>query len=168
MDFLAELPHLSGQDTESCEVLITLEEVIEAMADFGADKALGLDGLLYELYKSMTDLFRHLLEDVYSNWQQNGLISKFVCRGVVTPVRKDPNKGYSQDNFRFITLLSTELKILAKVLAKKVEADGLVGRVKTCAILGRTIQDNLPLIRYTVGGFNESDKGGANGPFRPK
>lgn len=67
---------------------------------------------------------------------------------VVTLVKKDPNKGYSADNFRPVLLLNTDLKILAKVVMKMSlrVADGLVGEAQTCAIPGRSIQDNLHLI----------------------
>lgn len=39
---------------------ITPEEVKKNMVDCSVGKAPGLDGLLYELSKSMADLFRHL------------------------------------------------------------------------------------------------------------
>lgn len=40
------------------------------------DTLSGLDGLPYEFYKGMPDLFEHLLVVVYANWQQNGRIPK--------------------------------------------------------------------------------------------
>lgn len=40
-----------------------------------------LGGLSYDLYKSMPDSFGYLLVYVYTNWQWNELISRFVLRG---------------------------------------------------------------------------------------
>ena len=91
------------------------------------DKSPGLDGLPYELYVQMPDLFGDLLADVYCNWQQNGRIPSPVSRGVVVLLRKDPNKGDHIDNFRPVTLLNTDYKILAKVLAKRLAL--VVGRL---------------------------------------
>lgn len=46
------------------------------MANYGMCKAPGFDGLPYELYKSIPNLFGHLLAGVFTNWQQNGLIPR--------------------------------------------------------------------------------------------
>lgn len=66
--------------------------------------------------------------------------------------RKDPGRGNMISNLRPITLLNVELKILANVLAKRVPlvTEKLVGEAQTCTISGRTIQNNLHLIRYTI------------------
>lgn len=47
---------------------------------------LGLDGLINELYISMPDL--SMGPSVYWNWQQNGKNPSFVCRVLVTLLRK--------------------------------------------------------------------------------
>lgn len=67
------------------------------------------------------------------------------------------------DNFRSITLTNTEMKIVDNMLSKRLVrvADDLVGEAQTCVVSGRTIQDNLHLIRYTAEGLNEPDKRGA-------
>lgn len=51
-----------------CERSTSLEEVIEAMTHCGVDRMPGLVGLLYELHKSMPNLFEHLLAGIYINW----------------------------------------------------------------------------------------------------
>lgn len=157
-DFLAGMLRFSEQDAECCEGPITWEDVKEAAADYGAGEAPRLDGLPYEIYISMPDFFGHLLMEVYANWQQNECIPRSVHQGVVTLVKKDSSKEDNVDNFRNLTLLSAELKILVKVLAKRLAlvADGVIGD----AIPGGTIQDNLHLLRYTIEGFgNYSIKG---------
>lgn len=55
---------------------------------------------------------------VYKNWQQNGRIPNFMSLGEVTLIRKDTIQGDHISNYRPITLLIVELKILAKVFAK--------------------------------------------------
>lgn len=64
--------------------------------------------------------------------------------------------------FRPITLLSTELKILAKGLAKSLAwvGDGLVGEAQTCAVPGRSIQDDLYLICYILEEINSKSGSG--------
>lgn len=64
MHFL--LHHLEW-DAKCCQG--QLHEMIEAIADYGVGKVPDLDGLPYELYRSMPDLFRYLLASVHTNWQ---------------------------------------------------------------------------------------------------
>lgn len=58
---------------------------------------------------------------------------------MVTLLKKDINKGHVIDNFRLITLLNADLKILAKVLAKQLVLVivKLVNKAQTCAVLGQ-------------------------------
>ncbi len=150
--YLNGLPRLSAVDAESCEKPITADEIRMAVSGCAKNKSPGLDGLPYELYTNMPDLFGDLLADVYCNWQQNGRIPSSVSRGVVTLQRKDADKGDVIDNFRPITLLNAEFKILAKVLANRLAlvVEKLVGEAQTCAIPGRSIHDNLHLVRYII------------------
>lgn len=70
----------------------------------------------------------------------------------MTLVRKDPDKGDVIYNFRSITLLHAEVRILAKVLAKVLASavDGIVGKAHICGIPGSTFQDNFQLVGYTL------------------
>ena len=53
------------------------------------------------------------------------------------------------DDYRPITLLNTELKILARVLANRLQllTGDLIGPEQNYAVKGRSIQDNLYLVR---------------------
>lgn len=86
-ELLADLLCLSERDAERYQRPITPEKVIKAMADCGTGKVPGLDGLPYELYKSMPNFFEPLQAEVYTNWQQNGFIPRSARRGEVTLVR---------------------------------------------------------------------------------
>lgn len=124
------------------------------MVDCSRNKVPGLEGLPYELYNSMLDFFVNLLVSVFVNWQQNRFIPRSVCQGVVTLIRRDPNKGYLVDNFQLSTLLNTELEILVKALVKRLThvTDQHVRKAQTCAVPGRFIQDCLHL--YTLERIN--------------
>lgn len=86
------------------EIPITAAEVEEVLADCPKGESPGLDGLRYELYKSMPELFAGLLAEAYSVWQQNGRIPSCVSRGEVNLVRKEPSSGDNIFNFRPITI----------------------------------------------------------------
>ncbi len=60
-------------------------------------------------------------------------------------------------DYRPITLLNTELKILARVLANRLQLviSDLIGPEQTVAVKGRSIQDNLHLIREVLEGIED-------------
>lgn len=95
------------------------------------------------IIKYWLDLFGHLFACIYTNWQQNGETPKTFSRGVVTLPRKGPNKGDVIDNSRPTMLLNAELKILAKVLAKRLAqvVSKLVGEAQTCVVPDRSIHE---------------------------
>ena len=61
------------------------------------------------------------------------------------------------DNYQPITLLNTELKILARVLANCLQLviSDLIGPEQTFAVKGRSIQDNLHLICEVLEGIED-------------
>ena len=61
------------------------------------------------------------------------------------------------DDYRPITLLNTELKILARVLANRLQLviSDLIGPEQTFTVKGRSIQDNLHLIREFLEGIKD-------------
>ena len=61
------------------------------------------------------------------------------------------------DDYRSITLLNTELKILARVLANRLQVviSDLIGLEQAYTVKGRSIQHNLHLIREVLGGIRD-------------
>ena len=61
------------------------------------------------------------------------------------------------DDYRPITLLNTKLKILARVLANRLQLviSVLIGSEQTYAVKGRSIQDNLNSIREVLEGIED-------------
>ena len=133
-------------------VSITESEIWEALKQIGRDKSPGLDGLPYEVYLRQSPVFVPLLALIYNNWMKQGSIPQRFTRGVIKLLRKKKGGGDGIDNYRPLTMLNTELKILAKVLAGRLQAvlASLIGPEQTCAVKGRTIQDNLHLVRLII------------------
>ena len=73
-------------------------------------------------------------------------------QGVITLICKDPAKADTLNNWRPISLINTDYKILSKVLTLRLRK--IIGEIihpdQTCIIPGRTIQDNVHLIRNLV------------------
>ena len=107
---------------------------------------------------------RNVLEDVahvcpYSDGYVQQLVRPgSVTKGVITLLKKGGRHvGEGLDDYRPITLLNTELKILARVLANRLQLviSDLVGPEQTFAVKGRSIQDNLHVIREVLEGIED-------------
>ena len=159
-DYLADFPRLGENEAASCEGIVTEAEVIRALRQVKPGKAPGLDGLPYELYLRQSHLFVPILTGLYNHWFSLGHIPDQVTKGVITLVKKKGKTGEGVDDYRPITLLNTELKILAKILANRLREvlDDLIGPEQTYAMRGRSIKSNLHLMREVLEGIDEDDE----------
>ena len=64
------------------------------------------------------------------------------------------------DDYRFITLLNTELQILARALTNRLQLviSNLIGPEQNYAVMGRSIQHNLHLVREVLEGLQDNTK----------
>ena len=147
--YLAVFPHLSAT---GCEGRIKEEEIRDALKSVGLDKSPGIDRLPYEVYLSVSHMFVPLLATIYNNWMRQGTIPRRFTRGIVNLLRKNKHGGDGISNFRPLTMLNTDLKILAKILANRLWTVllSLICPEQTCAVKGRTIQDSLHLVRTII------------------
>ena len=77
-----------------------------------------LYGLPYEVYMKLLHIFEPILMDTFCHWFPQGAIPGSVTKYVITLLKKGGRHVWEGfDNYRPITLLNTELKILARVLA---------------------------------------------------
>ena len=156
--YLADFPRLRAAEAASCEGGITECEVRDALKQVGLKKSPGLNGLPYEVYLRMSHIFVPLLTDMFNHWFAQGAIPVSVTKGVITLLKKGGRHVWKGlDDYRPITLLNTELKILARVLANRLQLviSDLIGPEQTFAVKGRSIQDNLHLIREVLEGIKD-------------
>ena len=103
-------------------------------------------------------MFVPILTDMFNHWFAQGAIPGSVTKGVITLLKKGGRHVWEGlDDYRPITLLNTELNILARVLANRLQLviSDLIGPEQTFAVKGRSIQDNLHLIREVLEGIKD-------------
>ena len=153
--YLADFPRLGAAEVASCEGGVTECEVRDALKQVGFNKSPGLDGLPYEVYLHM---FVPILTDMFHHWFAQEAIPGSVTKGVITLLKKGGKHVCGGlDDYRPITLLNTELKILARVLANRLQLviSDLMDPGQTFAVKGRSVQDNLHLIREVLEGIKD-------------
>ena len=155
---LTDFPRFSAAEAASCEGVVTEWEVRNALKQVTLNKSPGLDGLPYEVYLRLSHMFVPILTDMFNHWFARGAIPCCVTKGVITLLKKGGKHVWEGlDNYRSITLLNTELKILDWVLANRLQLviSDLIGPEQTYTVKERSIQDNLHLIREVLEGTED-------------
>ena len=156
--YLADFPHLGAAEAASCKGVITECEVRDALKQVGLSKSPGLDGLPYEDDLRMSHMFVPILTDMFKHWFVQGAIPGSITKSMITLLKKGGRHVWEVlDDYRPITLLNTELKILARILANCLQLviSDLIGPEQTFAVKGRSIQDNLHLIHEVLEGIED-------------
>ena len=81
-----------------------------------------------------------------------GILAPSQRRGLITLICKDTTNANTLKNWRPISLLNTDYKIIYKVSTNRLNKviEEIVHPDQTCSIPGRSIQDNVHLIRNIV------------------
>ncbi|CAM2118842.1 unnamed protein product [Caretta caretta] len=146
-----ELPTVSVSDRDRLELPLTLAEFSEALLRMPTNKSPGMDGLTVEFYRVFWDVLGPDLVTIWAESLQSGVLP-LSCRQAVLALL--PKKGDLCDlrNWRPVSLLSTDYKIIAKVISLRlgsVLAD-VIHPDQTYTIPDRSIFDNLFLLNRTL------------------
>ena len=160
--FLQKVIHkLSSAEAALCEEDVTLEECTAALHSFSNHKSPGEDGLTYEFYKTFWDCLGPDLVSVMNDSFHKGKLSLSQRTGIISLLYKKGDK-LDTKNWRPITLLCTDYKILAKVLtgrlAKVIHI--VISPCQTCGVPGRFSGEVVRLIQDSVDYANSSNLGG--------
>ena len=152
------IPKLSDDARESCEGLITEEELRKAVMAMENNKSPGCDGLTSNFYKKFWPILGERLSRVYNYAFNNGLLTVSQRRGIITLLFKKGDRTQLK-NWRPVTLLNTDYKILTKALANRLQQvlPLIVNSGQTACIKGRTINDNTRLLNDVISYVNEKN-----------
>ena len=98
-----------------------MEELKNALASFADNKSPGEDGFTKEFYQTLFDLIGKDLLNSYNDSFQKGSSSISQKRGTITLIPKGDINLTDLKNWRPISLLNVDYKLLSKVPAKRME-----------------------------------------------
>lgn len=147
--FLAAVPSLPAGLAESLEAPISKEECLSAISRMKDNKSPGLDGLTKEFYLKVFDIIGDHFLLILNLIFQNQLLSPSQRHGLITLICKNPDASESLKNWRPISLLNVDYKIISKVLSIRLSAvlSAIINIDQTCSVPGRSILDNGHLMR---------------------
>ena len=114
-------PQISYDTIALCENVITMEEVKNAVISLDGNKTPGSDGLPSEFYKNFWEDISDLLHQSYLHAFESGELSASQKQGVITLVPKKGKNLTDLKSWRPISILNTDYKILAKILASRIK-----------------------------------------------
>ena len=143
------LPRLEPDLVEHCEGNLSFGEAEVAIAAMKNGKTPGLDGLPAEFYKKYFYLIGHEFINMINLCFLMGLLTPSQRKGLITLLCKDYKFHYLLTNWRPISLLCVDYKIVTKCLSLRLKKvlPFIVHPDQTCSIEGRSIADNVHLLR---------------------
>ena len=113
------IPKLSEEEKRSCEVKILLNECELILETFQSSKASGNDGIPVEFYKKLWPLISEPFIKCVSECFENKELSSSRKQAVITLIEKKGKDRTLLENWRPISLLNVDTKIMSKVIASR-------------------------------------------------
>jgi hypothetical protein len=157
-----ELPKISEDQKQLCENLINLNELGIALKELKNGKSPGSDGFTADFYKFFwVDIQNLVLESLtYAN--NVGNLSIDQRRGIINLIpKKDKDPRYLK-NWRPISLLNTDYKIITKTLANRIKKvlPSVINPDQVAYLKNRFIGQNIRTIFDIMGYTKLMDKKG--------
>ena len=119
--FDTEFPQLGENDKETCDGEVTIEELGYALKQLSNNKSPGSDGFTPEFYKFFWNDLKEIFFETVQFIYENGILSIDQRRSLLTLLPK-PGKDIRQlKNWRPLSLLNTDYKIMAKFLSIRLQ-----------------------------------------------
>lgn len=153
LDFIDK--KLSVQEIIDLVQPIDETELLNVILEASKKKSPGRDGLSYEFYKRYFDSLKEDMLKLFNNYLVDGILSPANFKeGIVTFIPKHGNPGVT--DFRPISLLNTDYKLFAKLLANRIKSalPSLIGPFQTACVEGKSCIDNLTILRNLVASAN--------------
>jgi exonuclease III len=148
-DFLFGLPVLSPEQAVFCDGPISSQEILSSLGSMQNHKSPGSDGLTKEFYITFFDILSPILVQLYGLIFEEGVLTPSQRLSYISLICKNPDQSEQMKNWRPISLLNYDYKILSKTLTMRLSQvmDFLVHPDQASGVRGRSILDNCHLLR---------------------
>ena len=152
------IPH---KVSEAIEALITKEEVIAALRTMAKGKAPGPDMLTAEFYLEFEDLIIDPLVAAINEAHERHSMPRSWLMGIIKVIYKKGDPAEVR-NYRPLTMLNTDYKILTKVLTYRVKKvlDHFVSKCQLGFVPRRVITEASHLVKLVQAYLDETDETG--------
>ncbi|KAK3520120.1 hypothetical protein QTP70_014376, partial [Hemibagrus guttatus] len=145
--FLKDLPKLSEQVARELDRELTLAELHKALQGMENERAPGIDGLSVEFYKAFWAVIGQDVLEVLRDSMNVGQLPLSCRRAVLTLLPKKGDLTHLK-NWRPVSLLCTDIKLLSKALASRLTKvmEQITHQDQSYCVPDRSIFDNIYFI----------------------
>lgn len=153
---------VSVEDKFICDAEIMEEEIDNAIRQLTIGKSPGIDGLTNEFYKNFRGKIVPILKEVYDEIFKKEELSERMKIGMIKMIYKKRGNPSDLKNHRPLTMLNTDFKVLAKVLANRLRKvlPKIISTTQTYGVQGKDILDIVQSIRDTMFYMKEKNRNG--------
>ena len=153
---------VSNEDKILCEKELTLEELYLTAKSMKTNKAPGPDGLPVEFYLTFWNYIAKPMHDSFAESFIKGELSATQKRAIIRLIYKKDDKKLLK-NWRPISLLNTDYKILTSALAKRLQhiLPKIINSDQSAYIKGRFIGQNIRLVNDIIELSQDQNTSGA-------
>ncbi|XP_056407014.1 uncharacterized protein LOC130298133 [Hyla sarda] len=141
----ASLPCLTREQRGELDSPISLEELEQALKDANNERAPGPDGLPCEVYKKFSGVLLPQLLRVVESAVSEGSLPRSMMEAIIVLIPKPGKDPLCAGSYRPISLLCTDVKLLARVLANRLAGVilSLIHGDQTGFMPGKSTVDNI-------------------------
>ena len=127
------------------------------------DKSPGLDGLTVEFYQLFWPVIKFEFIEVANECLKSDRLPDSMNIALIRLIFKNRGERNNLKNWRPISLLNVDYKIISKVITNKLKKimPLIIGDDQSCGVAGRNIHDNLMTLRDSIYYINNEGKQGA-------
>ena len=150
LKFISE--KVNQEDMEILESEISLDEIKKALFGMSKNKSPGPCGLTAEFFCKFFPLFGEIFLKIFKVIEDEKIMTRSMRHGIVNLVYKNKGDKNLLKNFRPISLLCVDYKILARIMSNRLKLvlPKLISATQTCCIIGRDIADTTASIRDLI------------------